>query len=178
MQRHRLYHIMIVLFLFLFHWIEVCPVAGSFRTFIVRIILENAIAFEEHSYRFYESALERAVGRESRDIIRQLMRDEFGHRIKLEEVRRKGDLGSLDVPDGKASADIEAVSCSWPEIPAHAGTEEILEMALEQEQCSYNFYASIEKHARLKLTREIFSVLKGEEALHMRLIRDRMDKGK
>jgi rubrerythrin len=162
---------------FLFHWIEVCPVAGSFRTFIFRIILENAIAFEERSYRFYESALEKAVGRESRVIIGQLMQDELGHRIKLDEVRRKGDLGSLDVPEGKDSADIEAVSCSRPEIPAHAGTEEILEMALEQEQCSYNFYASIEKHARLKFAREVFSVLKGEEARHMRLICDRMDKG-
>jgi len=152
-------------------------VAGSFRTFIVRIILEDAIAFEEHSYRFYESALEKAVSGESRDIIGQLMRDEFRHRIKLEEVRKKGDLGRLDVPEGKDSSYIEAVSCSWPEIPAHAGTEEILEMALEREQCSYNFYASMEKHTRLKPARGTFSVLKGEEERHVHLIRDRMEKG-
>jgi len=91
-------------------------VSKPFRKLLVKLILEQALIFEERAYRFYEEAFEQAVMNESKVLLRRLMKEELGHRIKLEEVQKRGDLGALTVTSSSERDDIKAISDEWPDI--------------------------------------------------------------
>jgi rubrerythrin len=146
--------------------------AKLFRKVVVKLIIEQALIFEERAYRFYEKALERAVMNESKALLKRLMKEELGHRIKLEEVQKKGDLGTLTVTESSEMHDLEAASDEWPDIAGDATREDILRIALEKEKRSFNFYKILAKNARIRAAGEVFSALSNEELQHVKMIEE------
>jgi rubrerythrin len=69
------------------------------KRFLIRLLINRAIYFEEQAYRFYEALLKRSIMKDSFDLIKKLMAEELRHRIMLEEVGKRGDIGYLDVQD-------------------------------------------------------------------------------
>lgn len=83
------------------------------KRFLIRLLINGAIFFEEEAYRFYEALLKRSIMKDSFDLVKKLMAEELRHRILLEEVGKRGDIGYLDVQDrygeGKGSKDKSSV---------------------------------------------------------------------
>jgi rubrerythrin len=149
-------------------------VSKPFRKLLVKLILEQALIFEERAYRFYEEAFEQAVMNESKVLLRRLMKEELGHRIKLEEVQKRGDLGALTVTSSSERDDIEAISEKWPDIDRDATRGEILRIALKKEQRSFNFYRILAKKSRVRVAGEVFNALSNEELQHVKMIEEEL----
>jgi rubrerythrin len=132
-------------------------VSKPFRKLLVKLILEQALIFEERAYRFYEEAFEQAV-----------------MRIKLEEVQKRGDLGALTVTSSSERDDIEAISDEWPDIDRDVTRGEILRIALKKEQRSFNFYRILAKKSRVRVAGEVFNALSNEELQHVKMIEEEL----
>jgi rubrerythrin len=137
---------------------------------LVKIVLEQAIIFEERAYQFYEKAFEQTVMNESKKILKRLMKEELKHRIKLEDVQKKGDLGAFTVSGGSEMDDIEAIQDEWPVIDCDATREKILGVALAKEKKSFNFYSILAKKARIRIAGDLFRALSNEELQHVKMI--------
>lgn len=68
-----------------------------FKRFLIRLLLERAMIFEEEAYRFYENLLRESTMRNSFDLVKKLLAEKLRHRINLEEVQKRGDLGYLEL---------------------------------------------------------------------------------
>ena len=71
--------------------------AGLGRKVLLKLVLEDAIIREESSYRFYESALDRVSGREEQELLKKLCAEELRHRLKLEELQRRGVSEEIEI---------------------------------------------------------------------------------
>ena len=75
--------------------------SGPLKRIIIRIILQNAVRFEEESYRFYKHALQRSIMSESFNLIKFLLSQELEHRMKLLDVLKGRSLDDLGTGGGK-----------------------------------------------------------------------------
>ena len=147
-----------------------------FRKLLLKLILEQAIIFEERAYRFYERVLERTSKDEPIMLLKRLMNAELKHRIKLEEVQKGGDLGALRVTSDSEMDNIEAIRDEWPDIESDATLEEILGIALAKEKTSLSFYSVLAKKARIRVAGDLFNVLSNEELQHVKMIEEELTK--
>lgn len=67
------------------------------KQFLIRLLIERAISFEEQAYRFYEALLNKMIMKDSFDLVKKLMAEELRHRMMLEEAAKRGDIGYLGV---------------------------------------------------------------------------------
>jgi rubrerythrin len=144
------------------------------KKFLVRIILEEAIAFEEKAYRFYQNALSRTVMGESAQMLRKLLVSELKHRMKLDNLQRGGDLAEHPENEMMEQEDFKVIAGPWPKLNPWSTREEVLEAALRKETESYEFYTRVAARAPLKTVRDTFHLLAQEEIQHMKWIRKEM----
>ena len=140
--------------------------AGLVRKVLLKLVLEDAIIREESSYRFYESALDRVSGREQQELLRKLCAEELRHRLKLEELQRRGVTEEIEV---SRPPDIELLEeeQSWPELPAQASCRDILKTALVKEKQAARYYRLIAGRSALRAAKDLFFLLAGEETGHV-----------
>ena len=86
--------------------------AGIVRKMLLKLVVEDAILREESSYRFYESALEVVPGEEEQRLLRSLCAGELRHRLKLEELQRRGEAEEIEGPEGRRFVKVETTSLS------------------------------------------------------------------
>jgi rubrerythrin len=142
---------------------------------ILRIILEEAIAFEEKAYQFYRSALSRAVMGDSGRVLKKLLVAELKHRMKLDELQRTGDLGTIQHSDDLKQDEPAEISVPWPQINPWSTRNEILEAALHKEMQAYRYYKNLSERASLKAARDTFYLLADEENRHIEWIQKEME---
>jgi rubrerythrin len=140
------------------------------KRLVLRVILEEAIAFEEAAYRFYQSALESAVMEESGSTLRKLLVSELKHRMKLDDFQRRGELGNQPVVSETGLEELEKIAAPWPQLHPWSTRQEILEAALHKEQSAYEFYRRMSEKAVLGAVRDAFRVLAEEELQHIGLL--------
>ena len=68
------------------------------RKFLLRLILEKAIAFEENVYRFYEDALAQSAMIETAELLRKLLSDELRHSGQVRGARQHFSLYQTQGP--------------------------------------------------------------------------------
>lgn len=153
------------------------------RKFFVKLILEEAIAFEERAYRYYRKALERSIMEESFDLLKKLSVEKLKHRMKLEEVQKDGELSSLDASDSDNTLlsnhdydDLESICEEWPEISGFESRKKILQRALGRELCALNFYKTMISRSRPKRASSVFETLLREESNHIQWVMDELTK--
>ncbi len=147
---------------------------NSIKKFLMKLIIEEAIRFEERSYRYYESILERAVMKDSIDLLKKLLVGELSHRLRLEEIQSSGDLGFLQIPEDAEIEGFEEVSKRWPRLEPLSSKEEIFEAALIKEKSASNFYRAIMKKSHIRTVGNLFGALAIEELRHVKWIEDEM----
>ena len=148
--------------------------AGPVKKILLELVLEDAIIREENAYRFYESTLERVDEREAKQLLKKLCAEELRHRLKLEEMQRRGVAEHLEFPQPEEIELLDAEQ-SWPEVPDGASRREILELALVKENLAVRYYRLIAGRAGLKLVQELFLFLAEEESEHVRRVEKMLD---
>jgi rubrerythrin len=148
------------------------------KKFLIKLIIEDAILFEERSYNYYESLLERAAMKESIVLLKKLLAGELSHRLRLEEIQKRGELGTLQVHDGTELEGYEEVSKRFPQLEPWSSKEEIIEVALKKEKSSHNFYRAISMKAHIKTVARLFGALAMEELEHVKWIENEMSGNK
>ncbi len=149
--------------------------AGVVRRFLLRLVLEEAMRREEKAYRFYESASKAVRQPESTGLLRKLCAEELRHRLKLEELQRKGELelaGQVEVEVEEAQAGLLAKP--GPEWPAAAGELEprdIWAVALRKERRARDYYRVLSVRSAAAVFREVFAYLSSEEQRHVDWVR-------
>jgi len=143
--------------------------AGLVRKVLLSLVLEDAIIREESSYRFYESALDEVSGQEEQQLLKKLCAEELRHRLKLEELQRRGETEEIEVSRPPEIELLEEEQ-SWPEVPAQASCRDILNLALIKEKQAARYYQLIAGRFTLRTVRDLFFLLAGEETEHIRWV--------
>ena len=149
--------------------------ANPIRSLIIRAILQEAISFEERSYRFYESALAHAASDDVKDVLKKLLSQELSHRLLLEKTQKAVDLDLLVSEEERDPKAVDATKKPWRAIPPGATKQEIMEIALEKELRAVDFYDTMAERSRLRPVGRVFRRLAREEAGHVRLLRIQME---
>jgi rubrerythrin len=143
-----------------------------FKKVFIKIILEQAIMFEERAYNFYQSVLSWSVMKESEGLLKKLLVAELKHRMKLDELQKKGDLKDLQVTDDAKVEGSQEISSDWPLLNPWSARKEILQVALQKEMIAYKFYKQMAMRTRLKAVSDTFTLLSNEEAQHIQWIQE------
>ena len=150
--------------------------AGPVRTFLFKLVLENALEAEEKAYNFYERHISGVQDVEVQDLLKRLASIELKHRLKLEEVQRESSLGRLEVSNPETAAQLENINRDWPKIGPESTVREVLETALKKEQDAFAFYTTLQHNAPIRSVKEIFAALANEEKSHADWITARLAK--
>jgi rubrerythrin len=143
-----------------------------FRSLIIKILLEHAIAAEEHAYGLYEGLLNSSPPPEAARVLKLLAAAELEHRIKLHELQENPDTAAeaLRAEGGEAEG---APSSSGPTVPetadfgtAPADFRHLLMTAIEKERRAVRRYKKLADRSRLRAAREVFSYLMRQEQEH------------
>lgn len=144
------------------------------KKFLLKVILEDAIAAEEAAYTFYESALETALDPESVTLLKKLMAGEFQHRMKLEELQKQGCL-EPDALSEEVPVDIIQEVDRPREIRPGSSLQDILHIALHKEQWAANHYTRLYENVSLRIVKDVFWMLSQEEAQHVLWIKEQLE---
>ena len=144
------------------------------KKFLIKLIIEEAIRFEERSYSYYESLLQSTVMKESIILLKKLLAGELSHRLRLVEIQSSGNLGFLQIPEDTEIEGFEEVSKRWPLLEPLSTKEEIFEAALMKEKSAHNFYRTLSTKAHIKTVAQLFNALAIEELEHVKWIEDEM----
>ena len=150
-----------------------------FRSLIIKILLEHAIAAEEHAYALYEGLLESSPPAETARILKLLAAAELEHRIKLHELQEdpKAAAEALKTeetaakPGSPAEADAGEGTVRR-EIRAPSEFRHILMTALEKERRAVRRYRRLADKSRLRTAKTVFSYLMRQEMEHENRILD------
>ncbi|KPJ87359.1 MAG: hypothetical protein AMS17_08770 [Spirochaetes bacterium DG_61] len=144
------------------------------KKILFRIILEEAIAFEEKAYQFYKSALSRAVMGESEGVLKKLLVAELKHRMKLDELQRAGNFSEHQLSDDLKQDEPIVLETPWPKLNPWSTRNEILETALHKETQAYQYYKNLSERISLKTVKDTFQLLAEEEGRHIQWIQEEM----
>ncbi|UCF98037.1 MAG: ferritin family protein [Spirochaetaceae bacterium] len=144
--------------------------AGVIRKVLFGLVLEDAVIREENAYRFYESAREKVSAEEAKVLLKKLCTEELRHRLKLEELQRRGVSEELEFSSPAEIELLEEDEQSWPEIHARSSVSDILKLALVKEKQAASYYRLIAGRSLLRTVRDLFLLLAGEEGEHVRWV--------
>jgi rubrerythrin len=139
--------------------------------------LDLAILIEQEARERYETFARIVGGRyagDAADMFREMARNEAKHESQL-SARRKTAFG--DAPR-KVSRDqfedVEAPDTGKPRVFMSA--RQAMEVALASEEKAWQFFDEALKHVKDPYVRSLFQELRGEEAQHATLVRNRLEK--
>ena len=142
------------------------------RTLYVRIVLEKALVFEEHAYRYYHAMLGLTIMNESFDLLKKISGQKLHAIIMLEELQRKISARGIELSADERSAidsftsnDLDFLCEEWPDPKTDGSPETILKYALQKEKCACLFYRKLIQRTRHNDIHSVFQTLihKGEE---------------
>jgi rubrerythrin len=148
---------------------RVVILARLVRKILFALVLEDAVIREENAYRFYESALDKAGGPEAKQLLKKLCAEELRHRLKLEQLQRRGESEEIEFSRPQEIELLEAEQ-SWSGLPEQATTRDILKLALIKERQAVRYYQIIAGRSALRSVRDLFVFLAGEESEHARWV--------
>lgn len=126
-------------------------------------MIQFAIQRESESIDFYDKASKLVKYSGTKDLFLDFMKQEEGHKRKLEEVRiRKIDLGKIEkIPNLKIS-DYLVDAQLKPDI----SYAEILRIAMKREERSVKLYTDLNEKNQDEALRKLFTFLIQEESKH------------
>jgi rubrerythrin len=132
-----------------------------------KAIIEAAVKVEEQSIALYTMALENAKYPSSKVFLKELVKEEKGHKMKLEAIMKDqskiSELGS----QGGAVQDLKIIDM-LEDVPLsdEADYEAILVYAAKREKSTYDYYKTLALGLKGTAMGEMFSKLAQEELGH------------
>ncbi len=126
-------------------------------------VLDYAIALEQKAVDLYTMIAEKAGTTHNRDLFLSFAKEEMGHKLKLENVKRgKIEIGaSGKVMDLKISDYANDV-----ELTDNSSYQDILMYAMKQEKQAFRLYTDLAQRAEHQEMKDLFLSLAYEEANH------------
>jgi rubrerythrin len=142
------------------------------KRLMLRIVLENAIIFEEKAYRYYDQVARQTVNSGVKELAERLKVEEFRHRLRLEEAQRQADISLCCTSSNEIDFEDQAAQMreNWPEIDGECEKSKLLELAYRKESQARDFYLSMQKLLPLPFLKALFGNLAREEENHMEWI--------
>jgi len=140
---------------------------NPFKTALIRSLIEEAIVRSERTYRHLESEFARAVKEETAELLKNLMAAQLLHRMRLQEVQRKGE------PDRNGFKEKISGFTDRTPAPLRAGPDPwsspdaILHSAIVNETHTHQAYKRLSENALLGSVRDLFAYLAHEELQHI-----------
>lgn len=128
-------------------------------------ILTQAIAFEEHSYLFYQKLKGRVLDETTRETLEFLSREELEHKALLEDYL-KGNLrtGAMDLNAIQDAKIVEAFPAG--EVTENLSHVEAFLVAAQREKWSHEFYARLSEIHPAGPVKDLLAGLAREELAH------------
>jgi rubrerythrin len=132
-----------------------------------KAILEAAVKVEEQSIALYSMALENAKYPSSKVFLEQLVKEEMGHKSKLEAImNNESKISELGSTSG-AVQDLKIVDMmDDTPLSSDADYETILVYAAKREKSSYEYYKTLAMGLKGTPMGELFTKLAQEELSH------------
>ncbi|MFO7849008.1 MAG: ferritin family protein [Spirochaetia bacterium] len=147
----------------------------TIRAFLLRIILENAIVFEEKAYRFYEAAEQMVNREEVKQLLTQFKAEELKHRLRIEEAQRQADINVCCATDAEFKAAMDGMREDWPAVEVYSNRSDILKVAYGKEVQARDYYLKMRDKFPNSFVKSVFEALAKEEERHARLIAEKME---
>ena len=141
---------------------------------MLRIILENAIVFEEKAYDFYETAERRVEKEEVSQLLNELKAEELKHRLRLEEAQRQANIHLCCAADTEFEETMIEMRADWPEVTADSDRIDILRVAYGKEIQARDYYLTMRDKFPESFAKSVFDALAKEEERHAGLIAAKM----
>jgi rubrerythrin len=150
------------------------------------VILRNAVGMEIEGKRFYEGAAAKMTGSEGRDMFLKLVEHERVHIDILEDqlnmlTQHKGWRPLKQVADGAIARRIsvfEDKDIKDFEMRHDAGELEVIELGMEVERKSVEFYKAAGDNIRDRNAKEMFNWLVDQESKHLGMLESEHHKRK
>lgn len=134
-------------------------------------LISLAIKREEEAYEFYSSAAEEATLKSSGKLLKELAKQEMGHKEKL-MAALKADVCTTFTCTTVAEVEKAGLSKYLIDIPlkADSSPQEILVVAIKREEGSNAFYKSLSELTGVANHRTVFETLAKEEQRHREIL--------
>lgn len=127
-------------------------------------ILKHSIKIEHESMLFYQDAQPKAADQQVKDLLSDLAAEEVKHEKRLTDILEGTEDGSVGTFD-RSSLD---KLIQTAEIPSGASQKEVLEVALEREQHTRDFYRQVSTLTNLDAEIvDLFDMLFKQESGHV-----------
>lgn len=136
----------------------------------LRLVLENAIVFEEKAYHYYDRMEEKMDSEAARALVKRLKAEELRHQLRLKEAQREADLSTCCSGGDRLFDSASSIMRDWPEPGESERQNEILLHAYEKEREARDFYRKMKRRFPGAYLKSIFALLAGEEEKHMKWI--------
>lgn len=126
-------------------------------------VIDFAIEKEEEAAEFYEDASSRADKVNIKEMFKQMVAIEQGHKRKLEEINEKtiSEYAIKNIPNLKISDYLTEASVS-PEM----SYQDVLILGMKREEKAYDLYNDLAKDCQDEELQKVFQILAQEEAKH------------
>jgi rubrerythrin len=136
----------------------------GYRNFTPRQILSRAIGKEQEAEMMYEIYSEKVEDSQSKGLLKELAREELGHKEALEKI-------DPDSPGTFRAPEISGAELSEffdkPQVSKEATMLEVLRYAIAEEQDAFNFYTSLNAYTDDETFLNLLRRLASEEKKHM-----------
>ncbi len=143
---------------------------------LVEMLIKSAMSFEDETYRFYVSCMEKESDPRISGLFGKLAEEELIHKARLESILTTDleNILSAEEPDLPEEIDLpKLVKKGIP--PAQDKAVDVLATALEHEISSRNFYVLLSKRSALSVLKKTFRFLASQEERHIEQIRSILD---
>jgi len=129
-------------------------------------IIHQAIRFEEEALAFYTTALGVVKSEQAKTILRDLAKEEEGHKAKLESILKKGPRWAVPAGKPEQVVDLKIGEHIMPaQLTSKSDFQDALAVAIKREQASFDFYTKMSEMVSDE-ARPIFVFLANEESKH------------
>ncbi len=137
------------------------------KDMLLEMVIKSAITFEEESRDFYQNAINKVADQESKNLLTMLMNEEETHLQKLRFISTH----SMDeIIQSINTQEITLLNNEYIEkrhtIKEDANVNDILELALEREKASCQFYSLLSQKTKMEHVKNLFAFLAKEEEQH------------
>lgn len=137
------------------------------KKLLVKVLINNAIAFEEASYRFYREAEQRASSPEHKHLFLLLAGEEVKHKEKLKSLTTRDLEEVLDFSQKEEADRLDLPDVEIPHQLEEADTpQKILLLAMDRESAAYGFYHLLAERSKIPVAKKVFNFLASEEGEH------------
>ena len=146
------------------------------KRFLARLLIRNAIAFEEAMHAFYNRGMAEVEDLRARTLLERAAQQERSHLERLQSLLEHAEQETIctrhteELKKLRLEEPMERCRIGWESTP-----EEVLRAAIAQEMASYDFYYVLAQRAKVPALKEAFAAIAVEKRQHLESMRKALE---